>query len=155
MRTSFSSVVVLWDGRSLREQRMLAVMGVLVLGLLVWLGMVRPLDGWRADQARARVAAERQMAQVQTAVAQQGTRPTEVVDLQALVASTATTAGVQPALGMSEGGRLGFRLDRVTTTQAFGWLAALEQGGARIEELGVVENADGTLGVSGALASGA
>src|SRR5690606_13550191 len=143
MRTSFSSIVALWDGRSLRERRMLAVMGVLVLGLLVWLGVVRPLDGWRADQARARVAAERQMAQLQTAVVQRGGRPTEAVDLQALVASTATTAGVQPALGMSEGGRLGFRLDRVTTAQAFGWLAALEQGGARIEELGVVENADG------------
>lgn len=155
MRTSFSSVVALWDGRSLRERRMLAVKGVLVLGLLAWLAVVRPLDGWRADQARARVAAERQMAQVQTAVVQGGGRPTETVDLQALVASTATTAGVQPALGMSEGGRLGFRLDRVTTTQTFGWLAALEQGGARIEELGVVENADGTLGVSGALASGA
>ncbi len=155
MRTSFSSVVALWDGRSLREQRMLAVMGVLVLGLLVWQGVVRPLDGWRADQARARLAAERQMAQVQTAVAQRGTRPTEVVDLQALVASTASAAGVQPTLGMSESGRLGFRLDRVTTTQAFRWLAALEQGGARIEELGVVENADGTLGVSGDLASGA
>jgi general secretion pathway protein M len=55
---------------------------------------------------------------------------------------------------MSEGGRLGFRLDRVTTAQAFGWLAALEQGGARIEELGVVESPDGTLGVTGALASG-
>jgi len=134
---------------------MLAVMGVLVLGLLVWQGVVRPLDGWRADQARARLAAERQMAQVQTAVAQRGTRPTEVVDLQALVASTASAAGVQPTLGMSESGRLGFRLDRVTTTQAFRWLAALEQGGARIEELGVVENADGTLGVSGDLASGA
>lgn len=155
MRTSFSSVVALWDRRSLRERRMLAVMGILMLGLLAWLGVMRPLDGWKADQARARVAAERQMAQVQTAVVQGGGRPTEAVDLQALVASTATTAGVQPALGMSEGGRLGFRLDRVTTTQAFGWLAALEQGGARIEELGVVENADGTLGVSGALASGA
>lgn len=155
MRTSFSSIVALWDGRSLRERRMLAVMGVLVLGVIAWLGVVRPLDGWRADQARARVAAERQMAQVQTAVAQRGARPTEAVDLQALVASTALTAGVQPTLGMSEGGRLGFRLERVTTAQAFGWLAALEEGGARIEELGVVENADGTLGVTGALASGA
>lgn len=154
MRTSFSSIVALWDGRSLRERRMLAVMGVLVLGVIAWLGVVRPLDGWRADQARARVAAERQMAQVQTAVAQRGARPTEAVDLQALVASTALTAGVQPTLGMSEGGRLGFRLERVTTAQAFGWLAALEEGGARMEELGVVENADGTLGVSGALASG-
>ena len=155
MRTSFSSVVALWDGRSLRERRMLAVMGVLVLGVIAWLGVLRPLDGWKADQARARVAAERQMAQVQTAVAQRGARPTEAVDLQALVASTALTAGVQPTLGMSEGGRLGFRLERVTTAQAFGWLAGLEEGGARIEELGIVENADGTLGVSGALASGA
>lgn len=155
MRTPFSSIVALWDGRSLRERRMLAVMGVVVLGVIAWLGVVRPLDGWKADQARARVAAERQMAQVQTAVAQRGARPAEAVDLQALVASTALTAGVQPTLGMSEGGRLGFRLERVTTAQAFGWLAALEEGGARIEELGVVENADGTLGVSGALASGA
>lgn len=155
MRTPFSSIVALWDGRSLRERRMLAVMGVVVLGVIAWLGVVRPLEGWKADQARARVAAERQLVQVQTAVAQRGARPTEAVDLQALVASTALTAGVQPTLGMSEGGRLGFRLERVTTAQAFGWLAALEEGGARIEELGVVENADGTLGVSGALASGA
>nr|WP_303684156.1 type II secretion system protein GspM [Brevundimonas naejangsanensis] len=155
MKALFSSTGAWWDGRSLRERRMLAVMGVVVLGVIAWLGVVRPLDGWKADQARARVAAERQMAQVQTAVAQRGARPTEAVDLQALVASTALTAGVQPTLGMSEGGRLGFRLERVTTAQAFGWLAALEEGGAQIEELGVVENADGTLGVSGALASGA
>lgn len=154
MTAPLSSVAAWWDGRSLRERRMLAIMGALVLGVVGWLGVVRPLDGWQADQARARVAAERQLVQIRTAVAQRGARPTEAVDLQALVASTATAAGVQPTLGMSEGGRLGFRLDRVTTAQAFGWLAALEQGGARIEELGVVENADGTLGLTGALASG-
>lgn len=154
MKALFSSVAAWWDGRSLRERRMLAIMGALVLGVVGWLGVVRPLDNWQADQARARLAAERQLAQVETAVIQRGARPAEAVDLQALVASTATAAGVQPTLGMSEGGRLGFRLDRVTTAQAFGWLAALEQGGARIEELGVVENADGTLGVTGALASG-
>lgn len=154
MTALFSSISAWWDGRSLRERRMLAIMGALVLGVVGWLGVVRPLDGWQADQARARVAAERQLVQIRTAVAQQGARPTEAVDLQALVASTATTAGVQPTLGMSEGGRLGFRLDRVTTAQAFGWLAALEQGGARIEELGVVESPDGTLGVTGALTSG-
>jgi hypothetical protein len=85
MKALFSSVAAWWDGLSLRERRMLAIMGALVLGVVGWLG---------------------------------------------------------------------FRLDRVTTAQAFGWLAVLEQGGARIEELGVVENADGTLGVTGALASG-
>ena len=154
MTAPFSSVAAWWDGRSLRERRMLAVMGALVLGVVAWLGVARPLDGWQADQARARAAAERQLVQIQTAVAQRGARSTEAVDLQALVASTATAAGVQPTLGMSEGGRLGFRLDRVPTAQAFGWLAALEQGGAHIEELGVVESPDGTLGVTGALASG-
>lgn len=151
MKALSSSLAAWWDGRSLRERRMLAVMGALVLGVVGWLGAVRPLDGWRGDQARARVAAERQLVQIQTAVAQGGARPTGTVDLQALVASTASAAGVQPTLGMSEGGRLGFRLDRATTAQAFGWLAALEEGGARITELGVVENPDGTLGVTGAL----
>lgn len=154
MKALFSSVAAVWDGRSLRERQMLAVMGALVLGVVGWLGVVRPLDGWTGDQARARVAAERQLTQVATAVAQRGAPPAETVDLQALVASTAPAAGVQPTLGMSEGGRLGFRLDRVTTAQVFGWLAALEAGGARIEELGVVENSDATLGVTGALASG-
>ncbi|AYG93877.1 hypothetical protein D8I30_00775 [Brevundimonas naejangsanensis] len=154
MKAPFSSIAAWWDGRSLRERRMLAVMGALVLGVIGWLGLVRPLDGWTDDQARARVAAERQLAQIETAVVQRGVRPTETVDLQTLVAATAPTAGVQPTLGMSEGGRLGFRLDRATSAQAFGWLAALEQGGARIEELGVVENPDGTLGVTGALSGG-
>ena len=154
MKARFSSVAAWWDGRSLRERRMLALMGALVLGVVVWLGIARPLDAWTADQARARGVAERQRALIETAVVQRGARPAEAVDLQALVAATAPTAGVQPTLGMSEGGRLGFRLDRVTTAQAFGWLAALEAGGTRIEELGVVENPDGTLGVTGALAAG-
>lgn len=154
MKAPFSSVAAWWDGRSLRERRMLMVMGALVLGLVGWLGVVRPLDAWTADQARARVVAERQLAQIETAVVQRGARPAETVDLQARVAATAPAAGVEPTLGMSEGGRLGFRLDRATTAQAFGWLAALEAGGARVEELGVVENPDGTLGVTGALASG-
>lgn len=154
MKAPFSSVAVWWDGRSLRERQMLGVMGALALGVVGWLGVVRPLDGWKDDQARARVAAERRLEQIETAVIQRGAAPKEAVDLQALVASTATSAGVQPVLGMSEGGRLGFRLERVTTAQAFGWLVALEQGGGRIEELGVVKNPDGTLGVTGALTSG-
>ncbi|MBN9481380.1 MAG: type II secretion system protein M [Bordetella sp.] len=154
MTAPFSSVAAWWDGRSLRERRMLAVMGALAVGVVGWLGVARPLDGWRADQAHSRAAAERRLTQIETALIRRGDRPSEAVELQALVAAAASAAGVQPTLGMSEGGRLGFRLDRATTAQAFGWLAALEQGGARIEELGVVENLDGTLGVTGALASG-
>jgi len=103
MKALFSSVAAWWDGLSLRERRMLAIMGALVLGVVGWLGVVRPLDNWQADQARARVAAERRLTQVETAVIQRGARPAEAVDLQALVASTASAAGVQPTLGMSEG----------------------------------------------------
>src|SRR5690606_1132821 len=120
MKALFSSTGAWWDGRSLRERRMLAVMGVVVLGVIAWLGVVRPLDGWKADQARARVAAERQMAQAQTAVAQRGARPTEAVDLQARVASAALTAGGQPTPGVAERGRLGLRPARVTAAQAVG-----------------------------------
>ncbi|WP_427791775.1 type II secretion system protein GspM [Brevundimonas diminuta] len=154
MKAPFSSIILWWDGRTLRERRMLGLMGALVLSVVGWLGVVRPLDGWKDDQARARVYAERQLVQIETAVVQSGAAPTEAADLQALVASTAISAGVEPVLGMSEGGRLGFRLERVTTAQAFGWLAALEQGGVRIEELGVVKSTDGTLGVTGAVISG-
>ena len=57
MKALFSSAAAWWDGRSLRERRMLAVMGALALGVVGWLGVVQPLDGWQADQARARVAA--------------------------------------------------------------------------------------------------
>ena len=54
MNRMIQSAGLWWDGRSVREQRMLAVMGALVLGVVGWLGVVRPLDGWQADQARAR-----------------------------------------------------------------------------------------------------
>ena len=81
MKALFSSVAAWWDGRSLRERRMLAVMGALVLGVVGWLSVVRPLDGWQADQARARVAAERQLAQVETAVVQRGVRPVSYTHL--------------------------------------------------------------------------
>ena len=45
MKALFTSVAAWWDGRSLRERRMLAIMGALVLGVVGWLGVVRPLDG--------------------------------------------------------------------------------------------------------------
>ena len=48
-----------WQGRDAREQRLLAVLGVLLAAMLLWLAILRPLAAFResAIERHARVAA--------------------------------------------------------------------------------------------------
>lgn len=140
-----------WNSRALRERRMLMLMGVMVIMVGGWLGVVRPLQAWQVDQARAHERAAQDLRPLQTALTHSAVARPQDFDLQTLMQQSATEQGVQPVLAMSEGGSLGFRVDRASTAQAFGWLAALEAGGARIEELAVIKNPDASLAITGAL----
>ena len=87
-----------WDGRTLRERRMLTVMGVAIA-----------------------------------------------------VAEVGAATGLTPQMGMSAEGGLGFSLTNVSTTAAFGWLAALHDRKVEATTLNVVENADATISLEGTL----
>jgi len=145
-----------WEGRTLREQRMVMIGGGLLLAVIVWLGVVRPLWAWREDAADARVLAEADQQRVATALtrlapSESGVGPAP--DLQAAVAEVGAQTGLTPVMGMAGDGNLGFSLPDVSTTAAFGWLSALRDRQVEAVSLSVVENADATLTVEGSLAA--
>lgn len=154
MNGLMSQAAAWWDGRTLREQRMLTVMGLAIAAVLVWLLIVRPAWAWRADAAEARAVAEADLALVQTATGRMARTDaaSSDVDVAAVVAEVGSITGVTPVMGMSPDGGLGFSLTNVSSTAAFGWLAALHDRKVEATTLNVVENADATISVEGVLA---
>lgn len=147
-----------WEARTVREQRMLVVMGLLAAAVLVWLVVVRPAMAWREAAASERIRAELDLAEVRTG-ARILARPSAVapasVDgegFEPLVLRTAEAAGLSVTTGMSASGQLAFRISNASSAALFGWLSALERAhGIEVASLGVVENTDATLQVEGAL----
>lgn len=153
MNGLMSQAAAWWDGRTLRERRMLAIMGLAVAIVLAWLVVLRPAWAWRDAAARQRVAAEtnleliRRFAGAESASGVSG----DSVDLQAAVEQANAAAGVTPVMGMSPEGGLGFSLTNVSTGAAFGWLEALQGLKVEASSLSVVENADATISMEGGL----
>jgi general secretion pathway protein M len=148
-----------WDGRTRREQAMLAVMVVILLGLLLWLLVVRPAWSWRESAADRRVQAVSDRVRVEAGVrllASPGDMPVTVTSpagIQPVVVQTARDAGLEVTTAMDATGTLGFRAARVSSAALFSWLADLRAThGIETIRLAVVENADATLAVEGALA---
>ena len=146
-----------WDGRTRREQRMLALMALLVAAVILWLGVIRPVNDWRAGAADGRARAGAELVEVRTALTRLGpartgaTRPADARGLEPVLVQTAEAAGLELTTGMDSSGRLGFRLARAPAGAVFGWLAALETThGLQPVSLSVFENADASLQVEGA-----
>ena len=154
MNGLMSQAAAWWDGRTLRERRMLVIMGLAVAVVLVWLLVLRPIWAWREAAGRDRAVAEadldliRRVEGTESSAGESGGS----VDLQAVVQQANTTAGVTPVMGMSSGGGLGFSLTNVSTGAAFGWLAALQDLKVEATSLSVVENADATISMEGEVA---
>ncbi|WP_395943815.1 type II secretion system protein GspM [Brevundimonas sp.] len=152
MNGLISQAAAWWDGRTLRERRMLMVMGLAVAAVLVWLLVVRPAWAWRADAAEARAVAEADLALVRTATGRLSGGETDAeVDVSAVVAEVSAASALTPVMGMSADGGLGFSLTNVSSTAAFGWLGALHERKVETTTLNVIENADATISVEGAL----
>lgn len=156
----FTGPLELWfSGRTLRERRMLMVMAGLLTATIIWLGVVQPVLAWRGAAADRAQASAETLAEVRTAVAALGpprapARP-PAEGLDPLIRRTAEAAGLEVVIAMSPSGQLGFQLARVRSGPLFAWLATLETDHSlTICSLGVVENADATLNVEGALSVG-
>ena len=148
-----------WNGRTLRERRMLMVMAGLLTATALWLGAVQPVLAWREAAAARAGAAAVTLAEVRASVALLGpvrsaaTAPAE--GLEPLIRRTATAAGLDAVTVMSPSGQLGVQLSSVSSGPLFAWLAALETDHRlSICSLGVTENSDATLNVEAGLASG-
>lgn len=157
MTRMIQSIGLWWDGRSVREQRMLAVMGLLVAGVLVWLLVVRPAWAWREAAAERRVEATASLSRIETGLARRA--PVEVkatmalADVEQAARGAAEATGLTVVLSVDGEGGLAFEAPGVTSAALFGWLAALKgEYGVETRGLTVIENADATLDATGTLA---
>lgn len=143
-----------WSLRSVREQRMLGVMALLIAVTLVWLLGVRPLLEWR-DRADERLGGARSdrvlvLTAIRRLAVQRDDSPSAGGDLTAIVQESANAAGLNIALGMDSGGGLGFDAPSISSAQVFTWLSALKaQHSVETKSLSIIENADATLHVTG------
>jgi len=148
-----------WSGRTSRERHMIMVMAGLLAATVVWLGVVRPVLDWRIKAADRAEAAATTLAAVRAAIAGlEPARPAGDVPLEGLeplIRRSADGAGLDVVTVMTSSGQLGFQLSSVGSGPLFAWLTALEKDHRlSICSLGVTENADATLNVEGAIASG-
>ncbi|MGO4686891.1 type II secretion system protein GspM [Brevundimonas sp. 2YAF1] len=157
MNRMIPSMGLWWDGRSVREQRMLAAMGLLVAAVLVWLLVLRPACAWREAAAERRVEATAALARIETGLA--GRAPVEakaamaLADVEQAARTAAEAGGLAVTLSVDGEGGLAFDAPGATSAALFGWLAALKsEYGVETRAVTVVENADATLDVTGSLA---
>lgn len=144
-----------FDGRTVREQRMLGFMVLVIALCAVWLLIIQPLWAWKADAAERRVQAETDLAYVRAQVGAVPKRAAAAADgpaIEPLAVQAAQTAGLAIVTGMDQSGSFGFTASNVSSAALFGWLAELKtRHGIEAVRLDIVENADATLTAEGAL----
>lgn len=160
MKSLIGHVLQWWEGRTRREKRLLVIMCALLLGVMVWLGLIRPAMSWREGAFQRRSHAEATLADVQRdlsrlAPSNPPASARSAEGLEPLVRRTAEAAGLAVDLAMGVDGGLGVRLPAVASGAALGWLASLERDHRlRVCRLSVLENADATVNVEGTLSEG-
>lgn len=147
-----------FDGRTVREQRMLAVMLAVIVLCAVWLLILQPLWAWKAEAADRRARAQTDLAYVAAQTSGASTVPAAPASgpaIEPLALQAAETAGLTITTGMDASGAFGFRAANVSSAALFGWLADLKTGhGIDAVRLDIVENADATVTAEGALSRG-
>lgn len=142
-----------WSGRSEREQRLLGIMALLLVAVLGWLLVVRPVFAWRADAAERRAQAGADLVLVRSGLSRLSGAPSSMTpgQVQSAAQATADAAGLNIVFAPGDGG-VGFTVQGARTQALFGWLATLSaQGGIEVRELTVSENADATVSADGLL----
>jgi len=142
-----------WSGRSLREQRMLLVMAALLVVVIVWLGILRPVgDGLsraRERHANAVIAHGEVLAKRDAlrTLLKSGPAPLDA-PLETIVRQSASEAGFAFAsLTAESSDRLTLTVANARPAALFGWIAQLEGRGVLVEHLAVRDNGDPTLNV--------
>ncbi len=139
-----------WAERSVREQSLLGVMALLLVGVVVWYLILTPAWAWR-DQARA--SHERAVTSFETMVAgveryqaeaAAAARPQAGAALRTVVGASAAERGlaisrVQPL----EDGRLGVWMEGVSDDALMAWLIALaREEGVRVDQISIDREGD-------------
>jgi len=140
-----------WNGRDAREQRLLAVLGLLVLAMLVWLAVLRPLAAFRGSAAERHDRIAAQMPSVRAAAAGiaaegRGGARKDGRAVRDVVAASASAAGLEfTSTQPEDGGGVRVGIAAVRPTFLFGWIAGLETEGVVADRVLVQRNDDSTV----------
>lgn len=140
-----------WRGRDVREQRLLAVLGVLLLGMLVWLAILRPLAAFRESAAERHAGLAAMMPSVRAAAAgiaaEGGASPrSDGRAVRDIVTASANAAGLEFSAIQPEDDGVLVSIAAVKPTFLFGWIAGLEQqDGVVADRVLVQRNDDSTV----------
>ena len=142
-------------GRTPRERAMLAGLAVVAGGILIFYGVVQPLNGWREAAAERRAEASEATRLIAAAEARiQPGATSDPARLAEVAGPMAEAQGLAVELSPGADGGLAFSAQQAPTAALFGWLAALEsQHGMEAVAISVTENADATLQAQGLLVS--
>lgn len=140
-----------WNGRSRREQALLALMGFLAAGVLLWFGGLQPLHAAQAgaEQRLARALADeaalRSATQTLRALEAGGPPAVRQGDLQAAIEATALAAGL--TLERAQASAEGVQAVASGPAQAIGpWLMAMEQNqSSRVRHLTLLKAEGGQV----------
>lgn len=150
-----------WRDRSSREQWLLGIMAGLLVIVIAWFGIIRPIAAAR-DAATARHAeaiqslgdVQAMAGTIRAAEARRGKR--REMPLVELVNDRAAGAGFTFArLDKNGDGRVNGRIDAIKPVAMLRWISDLEaRDGVIVDQLRITRNADETVAVDLALRSG-
>ena len=149
-----ASFLAWWNGRSLREQRLLAAMIAMVVIVVAWLGILRPLAAARESAETRHARAVVALGQVRTlggALDAARQRPTPAIDepLVAFLGRSAVDAGLPVERLEAEGtDRAALTIIAVRPPAVFGWIQRVEvRHGLMVERLSATRNPDNTIAI--------
>jgi type II secretory pathway component PulM len=147
-----------WRARTLREQRLLGFAGLLLTGMVLWLGVARPLnrtlDSVRERHALALRALGEALAQADAIrKLQQAPRATPAAPLLPLLRRSAEEAGFGAVRVAPEGpGAVRLVIGAARPQVVFGWLITLaRRQGLVVHELKARANSDATIALEASL----
>ncbi|MDI1295078.1 MAG: type II secretion system protein M [bacterium] len=132
----------LWAERSPREQAMLGVMIALLAIVILWLGVLMPLDAARRSAREALLAATDRNAAIRTKVnllktlPREGTAAGPRVPINQYIGQSAGEAGLTLERAQAQGeDRMEIAVASVRPTTLLSWIAGLEAQGLRVETI--------------------
>lgn len=151
----------LWAGRSRREQWLLGVMGALLAVVLLWVGVVMPLQAAQKSAREAlKTATERNVAiraKVKLMKSLRGVRPAgPAAPLDQMVGQSAGEAGLTLDRAQAQGAdRIDIAIGSARPIALFTWLSMLEAQGVRVETMSARPSPTaGSVSVQAVLARG-
>lgn len=143
-----------WRQRTLREQRLIAVAGLLFSGMVLSLGIVRPLGIALADARERHAGAVLALADARAdaetiRTLQRGVPPVQAAPLQELLGQAAAEAGFTVARIEPQGARqANVAIDAVRPQALLAWVGDLERRrGLVVDRLSARANSDATVAV--------